>query len=118
MTIIIAGTIDFDPDKAERAIVEARELIAASLREPGCRAYAWSLDPLTPGRVHVFEEWDSRAALAGHFRDASYTGMRDHLANYGLRGSSVRKYRFDCAEPVYDESGTPRADFFTQERAA
>ena len=113
MPIIIAGTIDFDPELAERAIVEGRELIAASLREEGCIFYAWTLDPLMPGRVYVFEEWTSQATLEGHFNDKSYWGMRDHLANYGLRASSVKKYRFDLSEQVYDDKGTPRADFFT-----
>ena len=113
MPIIIAGTLDFDPAQAERAITEGREFIEASCREDGCIYYAWTLDPLVPGRVYVFEEWTSQAALEGHFNDKSYWGMRDHLANYGLRTSDVKKYRFDVSERVYDEGGNPRADFFT-----
>lgn len=113
MPIIIAGTIDFDPEQAERAIVEGREYIAASLKEEGCIYYAWTLDPLLPGRVYVFEEWTSQSALEGHFNDTSYWSMRDHLANYGLRASDVKKYRCDLSEQVYDDEGKPRADFFT-----
>lgn len=113
MTIIIAGTLDFEPDQAKRAITEGRQFIEASLREPGCIYYAWTLDPLIPGRVYVFEEWTSQQTLEGHFNDTSYWGMRDHLAKYGLRTSSVKKYRFDVSEQVYDDEGKPRADFFT-----
>lgn len=118
MTIIIAGTLNFEPEQAERAIVEGREFIEASLREPGCSYYAWTLDPLIPGRVYVFEEWASQQALEGHFNDTSYWGMRDHLTKYGLLNSSVKKYRFDASEQVYDEEGTPRADFFTGNNAS
>lgn len=118
MSIIIAGTIDFDPDQAERAIVEGRGFIEASLKEEGCIFYAWTLDPLVPGRVYVFEEWTSQAALEGHFRDDSYWGMRGHLGRYGLRTSKVKKYRSVESEPVYDDEGKPRADFFTAAGAA
>lgn len=117
MSIIIAGPIDFEPEHAERAIVEGRDFIAASLKENGCIYYAWTLDPLTPGRVFVFEEWTDQAALEGHFNDASYWGMRDHLNGFGLRKSAVKKYRFDKSERVYDDEGKPRADFFTEDEA-
>jgi quinol monooxygenase YgiN len=117
MSIIIAGALDFPIDQAERAIVEGRQFIEASLKEPGCIYYAWTLDPLTPGRVYVLEEWTSQTALEGHFADASYWGMRNHLQNYGLIGSSVKKYRFDLSERVYDDEGKPRADFFTTQTA-
>jgi hypothetical protein len=39
--------------------------------------------------------------------------MRVALAQFGIRGADVLKYRIDAAEPVYDETGTARADFFT-----
>jgi hypothetical protein len=39
--------------------------------------------------------------------------MRDMLGSVGLAGADNKKYRCDIAEPVYDNTGTPRADFFT-----
>ena len=39
--------------------------------------------------------------------------MRDNIGSYGITGSEVHKYRVDLMEPVYDETMTPRADFFT-----
>ncbi len=30
-----------------------------------------------------------------------------------MKSADVAKYRIDKTEPVYDESGKPRADFFT-----
>ena len=40
--------------------------------------------------------------------------MRDTIAAHGIRGVDVSKYRMDLQEPVYDPSGRPRADFFTE----
>lgn len=113
MPIVIAGYLDFQPEQAEQMIRDAKPYIDAALAEPGCLAYSWAIDPLTPGRVHVFEEWASEEGLAGHFSAAPYAEMGAHLHKTGILGFNVKKYRFDIAEPVYDEAGTPRADFFT-----
>ena len=115
MAIIIAGYLDFAPGVATPMIREAKPLIDAALEEPGCRAYSWAVDPSFPDRVHVFEEWDDEASLAGHFAGAPYRDMGAHLnKGAGILGMAVQKYRWDIAEPVYDDSGVPRADFFTE----
>ncbi len=113
MPIIIAGTLDFPGQDVGKIITDAHDLIAASLAEEGCIAYDWTVDPLVPGRMHVYEEWTTEAALAAHFVNPPYLNMGAHLRNSGMQGADVKKYRFDLAEPVYDDSGTPRADFFT-----
>ncbi|WP_156681011.1 putative quinol monooxygenase [Sphingomonas profundi] len=113
MTIIINATMEIDPAHAERIVLDAKDLIEASLAEPGCEAYSWALDPLHPGRVEVFERWRDEASLANHFTLPNYTVMRTHLRSAGPIKSTSRKYRVAHDEPVYDDSGTPRADFFT-----
>ena len=112
MTVLITATMDMDPAHARRIIEEARPLIEASLAEPGCEAYSWALDPLNPGRVEVFERWVDEASLAHHFTLPNYTEMRTHLRSAGPIKSVSRKYRVAEECPVYDETGTPRADFF------
>ncbi|NLR73206.1 antibiotic biosynthesis monooxygenase [Novosphingobium sp. ERN07] len=118
MTILITAVMDLDPEAADRILRDSRPLIEASLAEPGCEAYSWALDPLTPGRVHVFERWTDEAALAHHFSLPNYTEMRSQLRSAGPVVSTSRKYLVAHDEPVYDETGTPRADFFTQPTAA
>ena len=113
MAILIAGHIDFDPAIATQLIVSAEPLIQAALEEDGCVAYSWALDPLHPGRVQVFEEWTGEAALASHFEGRPYRDMGAHLQAAGMIGFAVSKYRCDLSEPVYDERGVARADFFT-----
>jgi len=113
VTIIVQAVMDLPPDHAEAIIVKARPLIEASLAEPGCLAYSWALDPLTAGRVHVFEQWTDEASLAHHFTLPNYTEMRSVLRSAGPIVSKSRKFRYDLEEPVYDPEGQPRADFFT-----
>ena len=111
--IIIAGTVEIDPEKREAALTAGRELEAATRRQEGCLDYVWTIDGLSPSTIYVYERWASEAALAAHFAGPNYNGMRAILGSFGLRGANVAKHRVDLAEPVYDATGTPRPDFFT-----
>jgi quinol monooxygenase YgiN len=113
MKIIISGTVDIDPEQMDAAMKAAKPLIEGALTQEGIMDYDWCPDPLMPGRIRVFERWASQAALENHFNNHWYQDMRVALAQFGIRGADVLKYRIDAAEPVYDETGTARADFFT-----
>ncbi len=111
--VIIAGTVDVDPAQRDQAIRDAKPLIDEALGEPGCIAYEWTFDAFEPGRIHVFEAWESEETLSAHLKAPSYVNMLAHLGGVGIRGAVTRKYRVDLEEPVYDETGTPRGDFVT-----
>jgi quinol monooxygenase YgiN len=111
--VVIAGTVDVAPEKRDQAIRDAKPLIDEALGEPGCVAYEWTFDPFDAGRIHVFEEWESEQTLSVHLRAPSYLNMLAHLGSVGILAALTRKYRIEIDEPVYDESGTPRGDFFT-----
>ena len=113
MTILITGHVDFDPGNDDKALADATQLMADTRSQRGCRAYVWSSDPTTPGRVYVYENWETEADLAAHLAGHYYTDMLMLLGKYEIRGTDVLKYRIDHAEPVYDDEGRPRADFFT-----
>lgn len=113
MTILISGEIDFPPEKREAALTGAKELIDIALAEAGCRHYAWSADPFDPGRVHVFEEWDTAQELEAHLNGEAYHGMLEHLSACSIMGAITRKYRCDLTEPVYGPDGVATATFLT-----
>ena len=112
--IIIAGTIDFDPEQREPALAAAEELIGATREQSGCLDYAWMPDGVTPGRVYVFERWEDQASLQGHFDGPFYTDMRAILGGFGRIATDIWKYHPDQVQRVYDSKGVPRADFFAE----
>ena len=63
-------------------------VIAASLAEPGCRAYSYAEDVVEPGLFRVHEEWNSREALDAHF---STPHMRQWQAEREALGFSERE---------------------------
>lgn len=114
MTILIAGTVDVDPAQRDAALEAGIPHMEATRAWPGCLDYVWSADLLIPGRIYVYERWQDEASLASHFEGPHYLAMRNTIGAHGLRAADVAKYRPDLSEPVYDATGTPRADFVTE----
>ena len=117
--IIIAGTIDFkDNETRELAVQQSGALQEATrLDEPGCEAYYFGPDPLADNRIQVYELWTDEQALGAHFQHPNYRAMLALISELGIVATSTAKFRCDLSEPVYDETFTPRADFFTGHEA-
>lgn len=113
--IIIAGHLEFVDKENRDGAVAAGADAQRSTRddEPGCLAYVFAADPCEERRVHVYELWQDESSLAAHFEHPNYSAMRSVLRSFERSGGEVRKYRCDLREPVYDDSGVARADFFT-----
>jgi quinol monooxygenase YgiN len=111
--VIIAGKIRVDPAKRDQVLVDGAQLMVDTRTQKGCLDYVWSADPTDPARIYVFERWECIADLAAHLKGEFYLRMRDHMGTAGLTEAETLKYRIDWYEQVYDETMTPRADFFT-----
>ncbi len=111
MRVIVAGSIDFPAGTEVELLRTAKPLIDAAYEEPGCIHYVWTIDPSKPGRVWVYEEWESSETLIAHLAGEPYLRMSDHLKACGILGADVAKYRIDRMEPIYDGTGMPRGDF-------
>ena len=61
--LIIAGHIEVDPDDRDEAVAVMRDLVTRARDAPGCLDLAITADPIDPGRINVFERWESQAAL-------------------------------------------------------
>ena len=112
--IIIAGTIDFDPEKREGVLLEARDLIEETREQGGCHHYVWSPDVCVDGRLYVYEAWEDTPSLAAHLKGPYYKSMLALIGRHAPRRVKVEKHRVDLSEPVYDPDGVPRADFFSK----
>jgi quinol monooxygenase YgiN len=109
--IVIAGTIDVDPDRIDECMTSINPLqLATRNDEPGCLAYCFSLDPCTPGRIVVYERWESAALLAAHFEHPNYHATRTALGSFGLRTTSVERMKATHAQSVYDADRVARVE--------
>ena len=71
--IIVAGSLTVEPSGRDRYLDGCREAVAAARGADGCLDYALSADLLEPGRINVFESWESREALE-RFRGSGPSG--------------------------------------------
>jgi quinol monooxygenase YgiN len=64
--LIIAGTFEIDPARRDEFIAGKDAAMRESRAEAGCIDYVLSADPLEPGRVYLYERWESKEHLAPH----------------------------------------------------
>ena len=113
MSIVIYAVIDFSPEKVDEFLTQGEPFIKGALSQDGCLNYDWSKDINQPGRVRVFEHWADETALRNHFAGEWFAGMGGLVGQFGPLSMDASKYRVDLIEPVMDETGAPRPDFFT-----
>jgi quinol monooxygenase YgiN len=64
--VIVAGVFTMDPGQREAYLAGRIELMRVSRAEKGCIEYTFAADPLDPGRVVLFEKWESQEDLDAH----------------------------------------------------
>ena len=65
---MVAGYMMVKPEARAQAVQAAIDMVAETKKEQGCIAYDFYADLNDPNRFHVFEEWESDAALEAHFQ--------------------------------------------------
>jgi len=61
--IIVSGHIRVAPEHVEAFVDASREAMRAARQASGCSAFVVAADPLEPGRINVYEEWESGEAV-------------------------------------------------------
>jgi len=64
--VIVAGEFVVGPGERDAFLASKEEGMRRSRAEAGCLEYTFSADPLDPGRVLLFERWESQQALDAH----------------------------------------------------
>jgi quinol monooxygenase YgiN len=98
--LIIAGTFEVEPGRAESALAATASLVEATRAEPGCRDYVFTIDPTRENTLRLFEIWDDEAALAAHFETPHLLEFRRTRQQLGIVGSDVTRYEIAASGPV------------------
>jgi quinol monooxygenase YgiN len=92
MSIIVTGTIDFDPAKRDEAIAAVTACMEATRQEEGCEHYAFSGDFADPGRMYVSEQWASQEAMDTHMATPHLAALMGAMGSLGVTGASLTKW--------------------------
>jgi len=98
--IVIAGTVRVRPEGRAAAAAAARDMVAATRKEPGCRAYRFSADLDDPNLICIFEEWDNAEALARHFASDHMRVFRERLPAVLAAAPELRRYEVQSADAM------------------
>lgn len=87
--VIVAGHIGVDPRERESYLAGCVGVVEQARRAAGCLDFAISADLLDPGRVNIFERWESRAAVetfrgSGPSDDQSAAMLSASVAEYDI----------------------------------
>ena len=85
--VIVAGHIVLDPEQRDDYLAGCVEVVRQARRAPGCLDFSLSADLLEPGRVNIYERWESQAAVEA-FRGS---GPSDEQGA-AIRAASVSEY--------------------------
>jgi quinol monooxygenase YgiN len=66
--LIVGGDFQLDPEQREAFLASRVPAMEQSRAEPGCLEYTFAGDPVDPGRVILFERWESQEALDAHLK--------------------------------------------------
>lgn len=80
--IYVLATLVVKGEKRGDFLENARDVIAATRREPGCVSYDLTSSITEPNMFVFVERWDSREALAAHAASAHVAHWRTLCVDY------------------------------------
>ena len=85
--VIVAGHIVLKPDQRERYLTDCVTVVEQARRARGCLDFSIAADLIDPGRINIFERWDSQEAVTA-FRSS---GPREEQSA-AILSASVSEY--------------------------
>jgi quinol monooxygenase YgiN len=74
--VIVAGHVTVDPEQRESYLAGSMSVVEKARRADGCLDFAITADLLDPGRVNLFERWESQAAVESFRRSGPRNKQR------------------------------------------
>ena len=97
--LIVAGYMDVEPGARDDFLAGTVAGMTTSRAEPGCLDYVLSPDPIDPGRVRLFERWETKEALGVHL--ARMAGQRSESSGPSpVKAVELLQYEIGATGPI------------------
>jgi quinol monooxygenase YgiN len=61
--VIVAGHVMVEPEQRAGYLAGCAEVVRQARETPGCLDFSLSADIIDPGRINIFERWESQSAV-------------------------------------------------------
>ena len=93
--VIVAGHITVEPQQRESYLAGCVSVVERARRTAGCLDFTITADLLDPGRIDVFERWESREAV-----EAFRGGGPSEEQSAAMLSASVAEYDVADVRPL------------------
>ena len=93
--IIVSGWLRVDEDARGEYLAGCEQVVRLAREAPGCLDFALSADLLDPGRINVYERWESGEAVEA-FRGTGPDAGRTAT----IRDAEVLRYEISATGPA------------------
>jgi quinol monooxygenase YgiN len=94
--VIVAGHITVDPEQRESYLAGCMSVVQKARRADGCLDFAITADLIDPGRVNIFERWESQPAVKTFRRNGPRNKQRTAMLSV-----SVAEYDIADVRPLF-----------------
>src|SRR3989442_4506708 len=91
--VIVAGHITVEPQQRESSLAGCVRIVEQARRAVGCLDVAICADLVDPGRVNIFERWESQAGLGTFLTTGPDTEQRRAVRTVSFRGYHIADVR-------------------------
>jgi len=98
--VIVAGHVTVEPHQRESYLASCVSIVERAREADGCLDVAITADLIDPGRVNIFERWESQAAVET-FRGGP-PGPSDEQSA-AMLSASVAEYDIADVRPLFGE---------------
>jgi quinol monooxygenase YgiN len=90
--VIVAGHIAVHPERRADYLADCVDVVQQARSAPGCLDFAITADLIDPGRIVIFERWESQAAVeafrgSGPSDDQGAAMLSASVVEYDVAGS-------------------------------
>jgi quinol monooxygenase YgiN len=96
--VIVAGHITVEPQQRESYLADCVSVVEQARGTAGCLDFAITADLIDPGRVNIFERWESQAAVES-FRSSGPSNEQ----GAAMLSASVTEYDITDVRPLFGE---------------
>ena len=98
--LIIAGTLRIEKPATEEVLEACRKMMKATHEESGCIDYVFSIDPIDPTVIHVYERWENDESLQAHFSAPHMELFRSSMASWGVYDQDILKFQIGSTDKL------------------